>query len=375
MAKLHRFEARDRRLEPVFVRELGPTPLIETSLGLRQLPGHLAGPWDVPRCAIRCSWVVGSIGPAFGLVDSEADSRFIIPRENELGPEDCYVPAGFFVSGGDPEAADGLARQRLWVDGFVIGAFPVRQREYLAFLNALLPAGREEDVNRYRPRVRVNRGGAAQRPLYAIDEKSGLLVLGLGGDDKPLDPEWPVTQVDDVSARAFAAWKSGTGTGDWRLPMAAEWEKAVRGVDGRFWPWGDHFEASWACTVLSHKGAPNICTVDAFAGDVGPYGLRGACGNVRNLCGSVWTKDGSADGGLQVDSVLRAAASDAAVEYWEVRGGSWTSAPHLCRPATRLVMQPGARMSAVGFRLARNLGRNGAESGEMDPAGDIQQTG
>ena len=42
-----------------------------------------------------------------------------------LGPEDCYVPAGWCHLGGDPNTPNSLPRQRVWVDGFVIGRFSV----------------------------------------------------------------------------------------------------------------------------------------------------------------------------------------------------------------------------------------------------------
>ena len=62
--------------------------------------------------------------------------------------------------------------------------------------------------------------------------------------------------VDWHGAQAFAAWESARTGQPWRLPRELAWEKAARGVDGRFYPWGDGFDPSWASMRRSHRGRP-----------------------------------------------------------------------------------------------------------------------
>ncbi len=67
-----------------------------------------------------------------------------------------------------------------------------------------------------------------------------------------------------------------------RLPTALEWELAVRGVDGRVYPWGNKFDASRANVPgLPDKGAkpPALKPVDAYPDQRSPFGLIDTVGN------------------------------------------------------------------------------------------------
>jgi hypothetical protein len=73
-----------------------------------------------------------------------------------------------------------------------------------------------------------------------------------------------------------------------RLPTALEWELAVRGVDGRVYPWGDRFDASRANVPgLPEKGqTAALQPVDAYRQHRSPFGLFDTVGNAGD-----WVKN------------------------------------------------------------------------------------
>lgn len=78
-----------------------------------------------------------------------------------------------------------------------------------------------------------------------------------------------------------------------RLPTDLEWELAVRGVDGRVYPWGNRFDDTKANVPgLPQKGypAPALKPVDAYKAERSPFGLWDTVGNagdwVTNASGS-----------------------------------------------------------------------------------------
>ncbi|MBW1877182.1 MAG: SUMF1/EgtB/PvdO family nonheme iron enzyme, partial [Deltaproteobacteria bacterium] len=81
----------------------------------------------------------------------------------------------------------------------------------------------------------------------------------------------PVYNVLPKDADRYAAWVGA------RLPSADEWEKGVRGIDGRRWPWGDYWKPG--CAVSAETGVQRPLPVHAF-GAHGVCRLFGAIGGV-----------------------------------------------------------------------------------------------
>ncbi len=276
---------------------------------------------------------------------------FVIPLlpEGAIGPHEVYVPAGWFAAGGDAAAAESLPAQRVWVDGFVLGRTPVTVAEYLAFLNDLVDAGREAEAEAACPCLPGSVAGAARIPVFTRDARGGWAPPEHAAGDPR---RWPVVSVTWLGAAAYAAWRSARTGQPWRLVGELEREKAARGADGRFFPWGDHPEPTWACMAGSGPGAPALAPVDAHPVDESPYGARGLAGNVRDWCAEAWTQAGP-----PVESgVLRVAPAALGDESLRsIRGGSYFGPSQLCRAAGRFAARPEEHGAGVGLRLARSV--------------------
>ena len=273
-----------------------------------------------------------------------------------LPPDDCYVPAGPFLSGGDPESADGLPARTVTLDGFFIRRHPVTNTEYIAFLNALVDAG--ADAERYLPQSFRTADQARQRGFGRTPD--GHFTLDVDGTDERWEPDGPVVSVDWHSACAYARWCAQRDGLPWRLPHALEWEKAARGVDGRTLPWGDFLEPTRAHILGSVPGRPRPTSVHAAPADVSVYGVRGLVGNVRDWCASLYRRDGAVleEGRLVLDPLGAERTPDApppADAIRDIRGGAAWNNRALVRPATRFGGKGTLGVDGVGFRLARSV--------------------
>ncbi|MFZ5476608.1 MAG: bifunctional serine/threonine-protein kinase/formylglycine-generating enzyme family protein [Myxococcota bacterium] len=340
---LHRFAPRGRRLVPVFERSLGPTPLRAVRLAMGSYLCVLRHP---ERPDVGYPVYIGREEHWDG-VPPGASEPLAIPLPRDLGPDDCYVPAGWFWSGGDPGVPDGLPLRRLWCDGLVVKRFPVTHRQYVAFLDDLVARGREDEAIRWAPRDRTSGDDAAV--VYGRDAE-GRFVMRPDADGDLWDLDWPVMTLSFWSARAYARWEAErTGLG-WRLPGELEWEKAARGVDGRFFPWGDWLDPSWCNMRDSHPRRPLPAVVDSFPADVSPYGVRGLGGNVMDWCADPWSKAGPDCPGDRVSPP----PDDAAEDRRPSRGGHWIGSARVPRSATRWSNDASFRFHNMGFRLVRS---------------------
>ena len=171
--------------------------------------------------------------------------------------------------------------------------FPVTNREYLAFLDDLVAQGREEEALLWVPRERVGTQGQEGPMNYGRDER-GRFALVVDADGDAWLPDWPVLNIHFGCAVAFGRWEAARRGRPWRLPGDLEWEKAARGVDGRFFPWGDVLDGAWCCWVDSYAGRPLPAVVDSFPVDESTFGVRGMGGNVQDWCADLHRRDGPA---------------------------------------------------------------------------------
>lgn len=316
-----RFVEQTRRLTPVFERDLGTTPLHDVELR--------RGSWllelDHPaRPAVRYPILLARGEGWTGVPPGDSEPfAIVLPPESALGPDDVYVPAGWFVSGGDPEAMEPLPRRWLWSDALVVRRTPLTIETFMSL--------RDTDPSL-----------AAARPK-GPGWDDGVWV----GDAEQL--RWPIVGLTHAEARAVAKAEAIRTGQPWRLPSELEFEKYARGVDGRFYVWGDQHEPTWA-NILGHDPDHiDFTDVDTPASDESVYGVRGTVGNARDRCDDPWLPDGP-----PVDD-LRLLPPQGPGELVTARGGSCHSPVTFSRLASRFGDPPDKRINTVGVRLVRSL--------------------
>jgi serine/threonine-protein kinase len=247
----------------------------------------------------------------------------------EIGDAFILIPEGPAILGGDSIAHGGLDRRVVDVGELAIARFPVTCEEYLTFINALA----EDDADRalrHVPRARAQEGyywrynRTERRFEYPEKSPGGHAWVG----------NLPVSAISMIDAQAYIEWRARLTGESLRLPHENEWEKAARGVDGRFFPWGDHFDPTF-CKMKESRDRPypEPEPVGAFAADCSPYGVRDMAGGVRELCVT--------DEGGFLRPVMR--------------GGCWSDTGLFCRVAFRHVTQPDFVNTGLGFRLVKDL--------------------
>ena len=264
-----------------------------------------------------------------------------LPKLGEVGADECVVPGGWFWCGGDPEVTRGFSLRRVWVDDFVMSRFPVTNRDYLVFLNSLLEQGREEEALQWVPRERAGQAGGLGALIYGRGE-DGHFVLTEDAQGDVWDLDWPVCMVSWHCAEAYCRWRSEVKGVNYRLSTSLEWEKAAKGVDGRWHVWGDEFDASYCHMGESHPDQNHRLpvTVDSYPFDESVYGVRGLGGNMMD-----WTS-----------SHYRADWKEIEDETTRVfRGGSWYNHARYARASYCFNEPPSHRIYSLGFRFARTL--------------------
>ena len=282
--------------------------------------------------------------------------RVTLRTSGELGEGNVFIPRGLALLGGDREAYDALPAQRIDVPDFAIAREPVTFREYCTFLDdlhlrdpaeALRRAPREargaegiivvRDEGGYRPVPHLIEGEAARR----FPEQDGHF--------------WnvPVMFVDWFDARAYCAWRSRREGAEIRLPTEAEWEKAARGADGRFYPWGDRFDATFCHMKDSRPYLTQPEPVGTFERDESPYGVRSMAGAVREWCADDHGVTSARELEVQPEAETGTAWHESPSR--RARGGNLIGDHKWCRAASRTPLLSMVRAAGVGFRVARTL--------------------
>ncbi|MES2641372.1 MAG: bifunctional serine/threonine-protein kinase/formylglycine-generating enzyme family protein [Myxococcota bacterium] len=357
--ELFRYVAVRRRLVPQHVRTLGVTPLDNVPLprGSWLLELHAAD-----RPVVRYPVAIGRETDWNGVAPGEAaPTPVYLPRADELGPDEVYVPAGWAPVGGDTEVPAALTARTVWVNGLVMRRFPVTNTEYITFLDDLVARGDIAGAERCVPRDRGRALGVWGEILYGRTP-DGRFVLQTDADGTTWQGDWPVVMVDHVAAWTYARWLAARTGLPWRLPGELEWEKAARGVDARVHPWGDFIDPTWCCNRLAFAAATQVEPVGTRPTDESLYGVRDLAGGVLEWTADRMTMEGPTAAGERVHASDGSAETEAMwlarTATWRIvaKGGSRLHDLRATRSAFRLWVEPWSRSSNIGLRLVRSVG-------------------
>jgi len=257
-------------------------------------------------------------------------------------PQTVFIPAGTFIMGSNSkernaaydldEAAYGhpTTRKGRWYEGegprrvittqsYEITRTPITNADYDDFVTETHYLAPTVDRKTWKSYGLAHPYKTAQRYIWI--KKS----------PPPGRENHPVVLVSYEDAVAYAGWLSLKTKQNWRLPTEKEWEKAMRGTDGRAFPWGDIFDPT---ALNSHdKGPFDTLPVGSFANGASPYGVLDGAGQVFE-----WTADTAGKNRIIV------------------KGGSWDDRGcGICRPAARHSRPLNLKHILIGFRLVRDL--------------------
>jgi formylglycine-generating enzyme required for sulfatase activity len=267
-----------------------------------------------------------------------------------LVPRLTAVPAGRFIAGSDAAereyayALDEIAyhapvtREQEWYAGesprqpiatgaYCITVTPVTNREYAAFIAATRHRSPQMDRDTW----------ASYNLIHPF--QSTLRFAWQKRAPPPGREDHPVVLVSVNDARGYAAWLSRQTGRHWRLPTEHEWEKAVRGTDGRYFPWGDGFASDYLNSA--DAGPFDTTAAGQYPSGISPFGVLDGAGQVYE-----WT-----------------ATTQGAARHI-VKGGSWDDKGcGVCRAAARHSRPAALKHILIGFRLVRDIVPNSEQAG------------
>ncbi|MEX0829208.1 MAG: SUMF1/EgtB/PvdO family nonheme iron enzyme [Nitrospirales bacterium] len=223
------------------------------------------------------------------------------------------IPAGEFILGSNQGGYNEKPQHVAMLDTYWIDQYEVTYQQYMAFVEA---TGHRQPgpPSRYARKLEALRG-----------------------------PNQPVTYVSWSDAMDYCEWKGK------RLPTEREWEKAVRGSDGRTWPWGEGREGFPANFAGEADGYEVTAPVGTFSQDKSMYGVYDGAGNVME-----WVEDWYVEDSYSRHVKPEAVRLQPVSTYKTMRGGGYTSQGVDLRITNRSFIVPDFRDETIGFRCARS---------------------
>lgn len=155
-------------------------------------------------------------------------------------------------------------------------------------------------------------------------------------------PANPVVNITWHMANAFCVWLSQHTATTYTLPNEAQWECAARGIDGRQFPWGAH----WDDTHAAVRGnCVQLPAVASYPDGASPWGCL-------DMAGGVWEWTTSRD--HQYPYRADDGRNDMhATGRRVIRGGCYANPAGYARCACRFRMDPGLTNPFLGFRITK----------------------
>lgn len=229
------------------------------------------------------------------------------------------IPSGDFVMGIVSRREDSGPPHTVYMPAFYMDKYEVTNAQYYEFLEYIKETGDHSKCHK--------------------DEVVAKDHTPRQWEDAYYDnPEFPVSRIDWYDAHAYAAWAGK------RLPTEAEWEKAARGPNSSWWPWGNEWDPR-KCNV-GEDPAPT--PVGSFEEGKSAYGCYDMAGSVAEWAsdwyGPFYYASSPSNNPKGPEKGLRKI----------LRGGSRFGQGFLLRSTNRRSELPNVHNQSVGFRCAKD---------------------
>ena len=227
------------------------------------------------------------------------------------GVEMVHVPAGEFTMGSDSDA------HTVYLDAYYIDKYEVTNALYKACVDAGICDPPKESRSQ-------------TRSSYYGNSLYGNL---------------PVIKVDWFMADKFCKWRGA------QLPTEAQWEKAARGNDSRWYPWGNEDIDCGKANYRHSFDYPGYCvgdttTVGSYESGVSPYGVYDMVGNVAE-----WVAD-FYDPTYYANSSFNNPTGPSSGGQRVFRGDSWSTYGNVT--TIRRGYNPSYSFNDLGFRCSHS---------------------